>query len=215
MRDDGDRGPNTSGMGAYSPAPVVTRELHERIMQQVIEPTVRGMAADGRPYAGFLYAGLMITCAGEPKVLEFNCRFGDPETQPILMRMRSDLVELCLGALSGRLDRCRIDWDVRSALGVVLAAEGYPGPVRKGDPISGLDAALLPEIKIFHAGTAQDDGGIVTAGGRVLCVTALGQGIREAGELAYRAVEQVHWRGMFYRRDIGHRALAREQSAKN
>jgi phosphoribosylamine--glycine ligase len=213
-RDDGDRGPNTGGMGAYSPAPVVTPALHARVMREIVEPTLRGMTRDGRPYTGFLYAGLMIGPDGAPRVLEYNCRFGDPETQPILMRMRSDFVELCLAALAGTLDRCAIDWDPRAALGVVLAAEGYPGPVQKGDPISGLDSPDLSEVKIFHAATVQDDDGrLLTAGGRVLCITALGDGFDAARERAYRAVERVHWRGMFYRRDIGHRALARKRIA--
>ncbi len=211
-RDEGDRGPNTGGMGAYSPAPVVTPALHRRIMAEVIEPTVRGMAADGHPYTGFLYAGIMVTPAGEPKVLEFNCRFGDPETQPIMMRLRSDLVTLCQAALAGRLHEARADWDPRYALGVVLAAGGYPGSYRKGDVIEGLDEGEEEGIKVFHAGTALEDGRVVTAGGRVLCVCALGDSVREAQRRAYRRVAGIHWRDMFYRRDIGYRAVAREET---
>ncbi len=210
-RDEGDRGPNTGGMGAYSPAPVITPELHRRIMTEIIEPTIRGMTADGHPYTGFLYAGLMITADGQPRVLEFNCRFGDPETQPILMRLRSDLVDLCQAALAGRLHEMTARWDTRYALGVVLAAGGYPGGYRKGDVIEGLDEAEEEEIKIFHAGTALKDGQIVTAGGRVLCVCALGEHVREARRRAYDRVARIHWPDMFYRRDIGHRAVAQEQ----
>ncbi|HKJ08043.1 MAG TPA: phosphoribosylamine--glycine ligase [Gammaproteobacteria bacterium] len=210
-RDDGDTGPNTGGMGAYSPAPVVTPELHRQIMAQVIEPTVRGLAADGRPYTGFLYAGLMIGADGVPRVLEYNCRFGDPETQPIMMRLRSDLVELCLAAIDGRLDQVKADWDPRAALGVVMAAGGYPGSYRKGDPIEGLMEEYAPGAKIFHAGTArQEDGEVVTNGGRVLCACALGDTVAEARERAYQLVRTVRWTGMFYRTDIGHRAVARE-----
>ncbi len=210
-RDEGDRGPNTGGMGAYSPAPVITPELHRRIMAEIIEPTIRGMTADGHPYTGFLYAGLMITPDGRPKVLEFNCRFGDPETQPILMRLRSDLVDLCQAALAGRLHEMTAHWDARYALGVVLAAGGYPGGYRKGDVIEGLEGAEEEGIKIFHAGTALQDGQIVTAGGRVLCVCALGEHVREARRRAYDRVARIHWPDMFYRRDIGHRAVAQEQ----
>ncbi len=209
-RDEGDRGPNTGGMGAYSPAPVVTPALHRRIMAEVIEPTVRGMAADGHPYRGFLYAGIMITPAGEPKVLEFNCRFGDPETQPIMMRLQSDLVALCQAALGGRLHEAEALWDERYALGVVLAAGGYPGSYRKGDVIEGLDEMEEEEIKVFHAGTALRDGRVITSGGRVLCVCALGDSVREAQQRAYRRVEAIRWPDMFYRRDIGYRAVARE-----
>ncbi len=209
-RDEGDRGPNTGGMGAYSPAPVVTPALHRRIMAEVIEPTVRGMAADGHPYTGFLYAGIMITPAGEPKVLEFNCRFGDPETQPIMMRLRSDLVALCQAALAGRLHEAEARWDERYALGVVLAAGGYPGSYRKGDIIQGLEQVEEEGVKVFHAGTALKDGQVVTAGGRVLCVCALGGSVREAQQRAYRRVEAIRWPDMFYRRDIGYRAVARE-----
>ena len=211
-RDDGDRGPNTGGMGAYSPAPVVTAEIHERIMAEVIRPTVEGLAAEGLPYAGFLYAGLMIGPDGTPKVLEYNCRFGDPETQPILMRLRSDLVRMCLAALDGRLDHIDADWDPRAALGVVMAAGGYPDAYEKGKPISGLEAAaLLPDGKVFHAGTSLADGEIVTSGGRVLCATALGNGVGEAQSKAYALVEQISWKNAYYRHDIGHRAIAREQ----
>ncbi len=209
-RDDGDTGPNTGGMGAYSPAPVVTRELHRQIMTQVIEPTVRGLAADGRPYTGFLYAGLMIGADGAPKVLEYNCRFGDPETQPIMMRLRSDLVELCLAAIDGRLGQVKADWDPRAALGVVMAAGGYPGSYRKGDPIEGLMEEYPPDAKIFHAGTASKDGEVVTNGGRVLCACALGDTVAEAQERAYQLVRTVRWSAMFYRTDIGHRAVSRE-----
>jgi phosphoribosylamine---glycine ligase len=209
-RDDGDTGPNTGGMGAYSPAPVVTRELHRQIMSQVIEPTVRGLAADGRPYTGFLYAGLMIGADGVPKVLEYNCRFGDPETQPIMMRLRSDLVELCLAAIDGRLGQVKADWDPRAALGVVMAAGGYPGSYRKGDPIEGLMEEYPPDAKIFHAGTASKDGEVVTNGGRVLCACALGDTVAEAQERAYQLVRTVRWSAMFYRTDIGHRAVSRE-----
>ncbi len=207
-RDDGDRGPNTGGMGAYSPAPVVTPELHERIMAQIVRPTIRGLAEEGTPYTGFLYAGLMISPDGTPKVLEFNCRFGDPETQPIMMRLRSDLVALCNLALDGRLHQGSAQWDPRAALGVVMAAGGYPGQYRKGDVISGLPCDQS-DLKVFHAGTREMDGQIVTNGGRVLCVTALGDTLEEAQRRAYRAVEQIHWKGVFYRTDIGYRAVNR------
>ena len=207
---DGDSGPNTGGMGAYSPAPVVTPEVHRRVMEQVIEPTVRGMAAEGAPYVGFLYAGLMISPDGVPRVLEFNCRLGDPETQPLLMRLRSDLVDLAEAALDGRLDQVEARWDPRPALGVVLAAEGYPGSVRKGDAIEGLEGDA-PETKVFHAGTADRDGRVVTAGGRVLCVTALGATVAEAQRRAYARASRIAWSGMHYRRDIGYRAVAREE----
>jgi phosphoribosylamine---glycine ligase len=210
-RDDGDRGPNTGGMGAYSPAPVITPEVHARVMREVIEPTVRGMAAEGHPYTGFLYAGLMIAPDGTPRVLEYNCRFGDPETQPILMRLRSDLVTLCEAALEGRLHEVAAEWDPRPALGVVLAAEGYPGSYRKGEPISGLPELEEPGLKLFHAGTAERDGEIVTNGGRVLCATALGATVTEAQRRAYGLVERIHWQGMHCRRDIGYRAIARNQ----
>jgi phosphoribosylamine--glycine ligase len=206
---EGDKGPNTGGMGAYSPAPVITRAIHERIMQEVIEPTVRGMAADGAPYTGFLYAGLMIGTDGVPRVLEYNCRFGDPETQPVMMRLRSDLADLCAAALSGRLDRVSAQWDPRACVGVVLAAGGYPGDYRKGDPITGLDRDV-PDTKVFHAGTRAADGQVLTAGGRVVCVCALGDTVTEAQALAYERVAGIRWEGMYYRRDIGFRAVARE-----
>jgi phosphoribosylamine--glycine ligase len=208
---DGDTGPNTGGMGAYSPAPVVTRAVHERVMDEVILPTVRGMASEGLPYTGFLYAGLMIRPDGTPKVIEYNCRFGDPETQPILLRMRSDLVAHCLAALDGRLDAERAEWDPRAAIGVVLAAGGYPGDYRKGDAIEGLDGLDSAEGKIFHAGTAERDGRVVTNGGRVLCATALGATVGEAQRRAYALVDRIRWDGVTCRRDIGYRAVARER----
>ena len=211
-RDNGDHGPNTGGMGAYSPAPVVTAAIHERIMREVIMPTVIGMRAEGRPYTGFLYAGVMITPAGEVKTLEFNCRFGDPETQPILMRLKSDLVTLCLAAVHGELDRVTAEWDDNVALGVVLAAAGYPANSSKGDIIYGLDDKFEDWSKVFHAGTAKNDGGIVTAGGRVMCVVALGKTVTAAQRRAYATVEKINWRGMFYRDDIGYRAVARERT---
>ncbi|EGV33936.1 Phosphoribosylamine--glycine ligase [Thiorhodococcus drewsii AZ1] len=209
-RDDGDQGPNTGGMGAYSPAPIVTPEIHARIMREVMEPTIAGLASEGIRYLGFLYAGIMIDGDGTPKVLEFNCRMGDPETQPLLVRLKSDLVELCLAAVEGRLDTATADWDPRAALGVVMAAGGYPEDYATGDRISGLDAIPADEAKVFHAGTALDGDEVVTNGGRVLCVTALGQGVYEANKLAYRAVDRIHWDGCFCRRDIGYRAIARE-----
>ncbi len=212
---EGDIGPNTGGMGAYSPAPVVTPEIHARIMAEVIEPTVHGMAAEGNPYTGFLYAGLMINKNGTPKVIEYNCRFGDPETQPIMMRLQSDLVALCQAALDGRLDQVTAQWDPRAAMGVVLAAGGYPGSYDKGQIISGLDDANTKDGKVFHAGTAQQDGNLVTAGGRVLCATALGNSVFEAQQKAYALAEKIHWNGVFYRSDIGYRAIQREQSANN
>jgi phosphoribosylamine--glycine ligase len=208
-RDEGDQGPNTGGMGAYSPAPVLAPELHKRVMEEVIRPTVQGMAAEGHPYTGFLYAGLMIDPEGTPRVLEYNCRFGDPETQPIMLRLRSDLVELCLAGTRGELDRFRADWDPRVALGVVMAAGGYPDNYAKGEPISGLPEDEPDDLKVFHAGTAQKDGRIVTAGGRVLCVTALGEDVARAQARAYEEVRQIHWKDVYYRKDIGFRALAR------
>lgn len=213
-RDNGDTGPNTGGMGAYSPAPVVTPEMHDRIMEQVIVPTVEGMAAEGHPYTGFLYAGVMIDSDGVPKVLEYNCRFGDPETQPIMSRLNSDLAELCLTAIDGKLDTAKVDWDPRAAIGVVMAAGGYPDSYPKGDVISGLDAVndINTVGKVFHAGTAEKDGAIVTNGGRVLCVVSLGDNVTEAQEKAYQAVEKINWDKVYYRTDIGHRAIAREQS---
>ena len=206
---DGDQGPNTGGMGAYSPAPVVTKTVYDRVMEQIIYPTVKGMAAENNEYVGFLYAGLMIDDAGNPKVIEFNCRFGDPETQPIMMRMKSDLVELCDAACDGKLDTKTCEYDERPAVGVVLAAEGYPQSPRKGDVISGLESAAEPGSKIFQAGTKQTDGKIVTSGGRVLCATALGSDIKEARNNAYKLAETVSWNGMFYRNDIAYRAIAR------
>ena len=209
---DGDSGPNTGGMGAYSPAPVVTPELHKRIMREIIVPTVEGMAADGIPFTGFLYAGVMVDATGTPRVLEFNCRLGDPETQPILMRLKSDLVDLAEHAARGTLDRAEVTWDRRAALGVVLAAPGYPDAPRKGDAISGLervDAARHPDAKVFHAGTSLDGDRVVTSGGRVLCVTALGDSVRLAQRAAYAAVAEVRFDGMQVRMDIGHRATAR------
>jgi phosphoribosylamine--glycine ligase len=208
---DGDTGPNTGGMGAYSPAPVVTPEMHQRIMREVIEPTIAGLAADGMPYTGFLYAGIMIHPDGTPNVLEFNCRFGDPETQPIMMRLNSDLPSLCEAALDGRLDQVSMDWDPRAALGVVLAAGGYPDDVRKGDVINGLDAAAKFPGKVFHAGTSLRDEAIVTAGGRVLCAVGLGSTVSAAQKAAYQLVDAISWEGMQCRRDIGYRAIAREQ----
>lgn len=211
-RDDGDKGPNTGGMGAYSPAPVVTPAMHERIMQEVIYPTVRGMAADGIPYTGFLYAGVMITADGTPKVLEFNCRFGDPETQPIMVRLQSDFVDLLEAALQERLDTVSAQWDARASLGVVLAAGGYPDAYNKGDVISGLDAAAQLEGKVFHAGTAEKDGQVVTNGGRVLCAVGMGHTVTEAQANAYQLVKAIDWHKVYYRNDIGHRAIAREQA---
>jgi len=210
-RDDGDQGPNTGGMGAYSPAPIVDAALHARIMSEVMEPTVAGLAAEGSPYVGFLYAGIMVGKDGVPRVLEFNCRFGDPETQPILFRMRSDLVQLCLAALDGGLGGAQCEWDPRAALGIVLAAGGYPESYRKGDVISGLDAdAGSEDVKIFHAGTRRADGDVVTSGGRVLCAVALGDTVTQAQAKAYELAAKIRWEGAFYRRDIGWRAVARE-----
>ena len=210
-RDNGDLGPNTGGMGAYSPAPVVTPEIHQRIMQEVIIPTVEGMKADGRPYTGFLYAGIMVAPDGTPGVMEFNCRFGDPETQPIMMRLKSDLAELCLAALDKRLDQVTAEWDPRAALGVVLAAGGYPEAYDKGLRITGLDQCDSDDCKTFHAGTSTDDAGeIITSGGRVLCVTALGENVTQAQHLAYESINKISWQDMFYRNDIGYRAVSRE-----
>ena len=209
-RDNGDKGPNTGGMGAYSPAPVVTAEVHARIMAEVIEPTVKGMAADGRPYTGFLYAGLMIDSDGSPRVVEYNCRFGDPETQPILMRLQSDLIPLCEAALDGRLNTVDAQWDNRTAVGVVLAAGGYPEAYRKGDVITGFDGIDSNDCKIFHAGTALQDNQVVTAGGRVLCATSLGSTVSEAQNRAYKMIASVNWENMYYRTDIGYRAIARQ-----
>lgn len=205
---DNDTGPNTGGMGAYSPAPVVTDAVHQRVMEKVIYPTVEGMAAEGHTYQGFLYAGLMIDEHGEPKVIEFNCRFGDPETQPIMMRLQSDLVELCLAGAQGKLAGKTSLWDPRPALGVVMAAGGYPGDYRKGDVISGLDVQEA-DCKVFQAGTALKEGAVVTDGGRVLCVTALGEDIAQAQKQAYAALKYIHWDDAFCRSDIGYRAVAR------
>jgi phosphoribosylamine--glycine ligase len=209
---DGDTGLNTGGMGAYSPAPVVTDDVHRRIMREVIEPTVAGMASEGLPYTGFLYAGLMVMSDGTPRVIEYNCRFGDPETQPIMLRMQSDLVAHCLAALEGRLDQQQTAWDPRPSLGVVLAAGGYPGSYAKGDVIEGLPDQEDADLKVFHAGTAEHDGQVVTSGGRVLCATALGDSVAAAQAAAYALADRIHWPGAFCRRDIGYRAIAREQA---
>lgn len=209
---DGDTGPNTGGMGAYSPAPVVTDEIHQRVMDQIIWPTVRGMAAEGNVYTGFLYAGLMISADGQPKVIEFNCRFGDPETQPIMLRMRSDLVELCLAGAQGKLNEKTSDWDERPSLGVVLAAGGYPADYRQGDVIHGLPQQEVADGKVFHAGTQLNASNqVVTSGGRVLCVTALGATVAEAQQRAYQLAADIHWEGCFCRHDIGYRAIARDK----
>ena len=208
-RDDGDKGPNTGGMGAYSPAPIVTPQLHQRIMREVIEPTLEGLRDDGNPYLGFLYAGLMIAADGTPNVLEFNCRFGDPETQPILMRLQSDLIDLCEAALDGTLEKAEVRWDPRAALGVVMAAGGYPDAYRKGDPITGLEAAAALPGKVFHAGTRVDGTRIVTSGGRVLCAVGLGDTVSAAQLQAYNLVHAIHWNLVQYRLDIGYRAITR------
>ncbi|MET0987897.1 MAG: phosphoribosylamine--glycine ligase [Steroidobacteraceae bacterium] len=207
---DGDRGPNTGGMGAYSPAPVVTAAIHKRIMEEVMWPTVRGLKAEGTPYLGFLYAGVMIASDGTPNVLEFNCRFGDPETQPILMRLQSDLVELCEAAIDGQLATRTARWDRRAAVGVVMAAAGYPDTVRKGDVITGLDRAAALPGKVFHAGTELQNGQVMTNGGRVLCAVGLGERVSEAQRQAYALVDAISWPGVQLRRDIGYRAVARE-----
>jgi phosphoribosylamine--glycine ligase len=209
---DGDTGPNTGGMGAYSPAPVVDEAMHRQVMEKVIRPTIDGMAADGAPFTGFLYAGLMISPQGEVKVLEYNVRFGDPETQPILMRLQSDLPHLCLAALAGRLDQARADWDPRASLGVVMAAGGYPGHYEKGQVISGLDSGFPEAVKVFHAGTALADDAVLTAGGRVLCVCALGDTVGAAQAAAYEACGRIHWDGAYRRGDIGYRAIRRERA---
>ena len=209
-RDDGDLGPNTGGMGAYSPAPVVTPALYDRIMKEVIEPTVKGMASEGNPYRGFLYAGVMISGDGTPNVLEYNCRFGDPETQPIILRLQSDLADMCLAAMEQRLDQIQVKWDDRAALGVVMAAGGYPVGYQKGDVITGLTETEAEGTKIFHAGTALKEDQVVTSGGRVLCATALGKTESEAQAKAYDLVRKVHWNGVYYRKDIGYRAVERE-----
>jgi len=209
---DGDSGPNTGGMGAYSPAPVVTDEIHQRVMDQVIWPTVRGMAAENNTYTGFLYAGLMISADGQPKVIEFNCRFGDPETQPIMLRLRSDLVDLCLAGAEGRLRDKTSEWDPRPALGVVLAAGGYPADYKTGDVIHGLPLEEVPDGKVFQAGTRLQDERVVTNGGRVLCVTALGKTVEAAQARAYDLAKDIHWEGSFCRKDIGYRAIDRERN---
>ena len=208
---DADTGPNTGGMGAYSPAPVVTAEVHQRVMDLVIWPTVNGMAAEGNVYTGFLYAGLMIDKAGNPKVIEFNCRFGDPETQPIMLRLQSSLVLLIEAAFAEALDKVEAQWDPRPSLGVVLAAGGYPADYAKGDVINGLDQAAALPGKVFHAGTALKDGQIITSGGRVLCATAMGDSVSQAQQQAYALAKQIDWNGCFYRNDIGYRAIARER----
>ncbi len=209
---DADTGPNTGGMGAYSPAPVVTPEVHARVMKEVIEPTVAGMIKDGVPYTGFLYAGLMIDASGAPKVIEFNCRFGDPETQPIMLRLNSSLVALVERGLAQQLGDTRAEWDPRASVGVVMAAGGYPNEPRKGDAISGLEQAVAEAAKVFHAGTKLVDGQVLTSGGRVLCATALGHSVSEAQQRAYALVGQISWQGEYHRSDIGYRAIARERS---
>lgn len=209
---EGDKGLNTGGMGAYSPAPVVTAEIHQRVMDEIIYPTVNGMASEGNPYTGFLYAGLMIMPNGQPKVIEFNCRFGDPETQPIMMRLASDLVELCLAACDGKLDSVKSTWVEQAALGIVLAAEGYPGDYRKHDEISGIPQTPNANQKVFLAGVEEKAGKLLTNGGRVLCATALGNSVFEAQQSALALAEQIQWTGRFYRRDIGYRAIAREKA---
>lgn len=206
-RDNGDKGPNTGGMGAYSPAPIVTPEIHRRVMQEIIAPTLAGMAEDGHPYTGFLYAGLMISPDGAIKVLEYNCRFGDPETQPIMMRLKSDLVELCEAALAGNLDKTSSDWDNRAALGVVMAAGGYPDAYQQGAVITGLPQQEMDDVKVFHAGTQTQGDAIVTAGGRVLCACALGDTIKEAQTKAYELAKGIHWDNVYYRTDIGFKAI--------
>jgi phosphoribosylamine--glycine ligase len=209
-RDEGDLGPNTGGMGAYSPAPVIDDKLHRTAMETVIQPTIRGMAAQGMPFTGFLYAGLMISPEGKTKVLEFNVRFGDPETQPIMMRLQSDLAELCLAAVNGKLDQVDAKWDPRPALGVVMASGGYPDSYSKGHVISGLEKARLAGTRVFHAGTDLLDGQVVTSGGRVLCVCAMAGSVADAATAAYSGCDKIHWDGAFFRRDIGYRAIARE-----
>jgi phosphoribosylamine--glycine ligase len=210
-RDEGDIGPNTGGMGAYSPAPIVSPEIELRIMNEIIKPTLNGMRIDGHPYLGFLYAGLMIMADGTPKVIEFNCRLGDPETQPIMMRLKSNLAAICLATINGSLAEQTVDWDSRAALGVVLAADGYPLNYEKGMSIKGLVEVNSDIQKVFHAGTVNDNGDIVTNGGRVLCVVGLGSSVSAASKNAYEAVDKIHWKGVYSRRDIGHRAISREQ----
>jgi len=211
-RDEGDVGPNTGGMGAYSPAPVVTPEIEQRIMDEVINPTLAGLRKDGINYLGFLYAGLMITADGTPKVIEFNCRMGDPETQPIMARMRSDLAPICLAAIAGDLSNVTAEWDSRAALGVVMAAGGYPGNYAKGKTIHGLPQQESRDSKVFHAGTAISGGDVITSGGRVLCVVGLGDTVAGASDTAYELVKSIEWDDVYYRNDIGHRAVGREQS---
>ena len=213
-RDNGDKGPNTGGMGAYSPAPVVTDTVYQRAMQEVIEPTIKGMADEGHPFTGFLYAGLMIAADGSIKVLEYNVRFGDPETQPIMMRLQSDLVDLLDAALDQRLNEMSTEWDQRTALGVVLAAGGYPEAYKSGDIIHGLSADSSEDCKVFHAGTANIDNNVVTSGGRVLCAVALGDSVTEAQKAAYDLVDKINWDNVYYRTDIGYRAVAREHNLK-
>ena len=212
-RDDGDKGPNTGGMGAYSPAPVITPDIHERVMQQVMIPAIRGLNSEGLEYRGFLYAGLMIDSKGTPQVLEFNCRFGDPETQPIMLRLKSDIVPLCQAACRGELAGKTIEFDERASVGVVLAAGGYPGSYNKGDEITGFEDAAKLDGKVFHAGTALEDGKVVTAGGRVLCATALGHNVTEAQQNAYTLLKTIQFKDVYFRNDIAHRAIAREAEA--
>jgi phosphoribosylamine--glycine ligase len=213
-RDNGDKGPNTGGMGAYSPAPVVTQEMHDRIMEEVIMPTVKGMESEGNRYRGFLYAGIMVAPDGTPKVLEYNCRFGDPETQPIMLRLKSNLADLCLAAIDGQLDTVSAEWDERASVGVVMAAGGYPESYNKGDIITGLPQMEAEGLKVFHAGTKEHEGSVVTNGGRVLCATALGNSVSEAQQKAYLLVKQVNWDSVYYRTDIGYRAIEREEATK-
>jgi phosphoribosylamine--glycine ligase len=212
---DGDTGLNTGGMGAYSPAPVVTQAVNQRIMDEVILPTIKGMAEEGVPYTGFLYAGLMITEDGTPKVIEYNCRFGDPETQPIMLRMRSDLVSHCLAALEGRLNQETAEWDPRASVGIVLAAGGYPGRYDKGQRITGLPEDASTDQKVFHAGTQLNGEEIVTAGGRVLCATALGENVTQAQKRAYELTHRIRWEDVYYRSDIAYRAIEREKTVSD
>lgn len=214
-RDNGDRGPNTGGMGAYSPAPVITERVYNRIMEEVIVPTVRGMAEEGYPYRGFLYAGLMIDKNGSPKVLEYNCRFGDPEAQPIMMRLRSDLMTLFLATVERRLHEISVEWDPRAAVGVVMVAKGYPGSYAINDPIYGLPVPEREDCKVFHAGTIEKGGQILTAGGRVLCACGLGSSVTQAQAIAYSLVQQITWKEAYYRTDIGYRAITREADRDN
>ena len=211
-RDDGDTGPNTGGMGAYSPAPVITEEIERRILNLVIHPTLKGLRQDGINYTGFLYAGLMITAEGIPKVIEFNCRLGDPETQPIMARLQSDLVSVCKATLEGQLAEVTMKWDPRKALGVVMAAGGYPTDYATGKSIEGLNNSKKPPTKIFHAGTKFEGNAVVTNGGRVLCVVSLGHTVADAYKNVYQQVDAIHWDQVYYRKDIGHRAITREQS---